>query len=91
VTYTYTKDSDTISKKQSIYIKNFSVGEGYKLILEPNIITATYENNQYIWPNTLIKISLIKIQGTNSSEVSFPATEFKLYVNNTEISNRYTV
>lgn len=85
VTYSYQhSNSESITKKQSIYIKDFSVGEGYKLILEPNVISSKFENNEYSWENISIKASLTKIKGSDSSNVEIPTSEFKLYIDDNE-------
>lgn len=82
VTYTFSHEGETISRKQTIYVKDFSVGEGYKLMLKPAVVNSESNNGKYSWKQTEIKFSVAKIHGTKSDEVSLTdlSDDIKLYV-----------
>jgi hypothetical protein len=46
----FSYEGETITRKQTVHIKNFSAGEAYKLILTPNAIPLEVnEDGLYTW------------------------------------------
>lgn len=69
VTYTFQYGTEKISRKQTVHIKDFSVGEGYKLMLNPSVVNTDNNDGKYSWPNTKIQFSVVKIHGAESEKV----------------------
>ena len=82
VTYIFSYEGETITKKQTVHIKNFSTGEAYKLILTPNAIPLEVnEDGLYIWEkDQSVEITVLKIKGTNSQSIEDLPDDLKLYV-----------
>lgn len=89
VTYIFSYEGETITRKQTVHIKNFSAGEAYKLILTPNAIPLEVnEDGRYTWETgQSVEITVLKIKGTNSQKIEdFSTEQLELFVkqNNTE-------
>ena len=89
VTYIFSYEDETITRKQTVHIKNFSAGEAYKLILTPNAIPLEVnEDGLYTWETgQSVEITVLKIKGTNSQKIEdFNTEQLELFVkqNNTE-------
>lgn len=75
VTYTFSHEDETISRRQTIYIKDFSVGEGYKLMLMPSVVNTENNDGKYSWTDTTIQCSVVKIHGAESDSVDLATSD----------------
>lgn len=99
ITYIFSYEGETITRKQTVHIKNFSAGEAYKLILTPNAIPLEVnEDGRYTWESgQTVEITILKIKGTNSQKIEdLAANDLKLYVrkqdkSETEINSIYNI
>lgn len=99
ITYIFSYEGETITRKQTVHIKNFSAGEAYKLILTPNAIPLEVnEDGRYTWESgQSVEITILKIKGTNSQKIEdLAANDLKLYVrkqdkSESEINSIYNI
>lgn len=98
VTYTFSHEGETISRKQTIYVKDFSVGEGYKLMLMPSVVNTENKDGKYSWTDTTIQCSVVKIHGAESTNVNLAESTdltVDVYYNNvleeSNVKNSYTI
>lgn len=90
ITYILQKGTDVVTRKQTIYVQDFSVGEGYKLMLSPSVIPCVYENGKYSWNGTYINLDVTKINGQNSTSVPLDDNLY-VTVDGTRITSPYQV
>lgn len=81
ITYTFEYEGERITRKQTVHIKDFSVGEGYKLMLDPAVVPTSTDDSGYFWYDCNVNITAIKIKGETQSEITVPDSSngFALY------------